>query len=308
MIRRRIARDFKLPIDFFDDESWNFYIKLYGKEDLVQKIKEGIDKYYGGEDTRFESEYSKILDTMMNNIKSTETYKNFITATLPTSEEQYKNGDVYNQECIGKEFTSMDLKMGNFQSLLSYSPDMFPGIKIDKESIENTYRSFLEGYCDNDFILWYFMKSKHYRQVLFGNCNPRRQVHLQNYLISLASKMMKARDRVKCRTGADEIIFNGALPDISETIRKNLGIYVKIETYTLIGWEFITGSGHYIWAYEKRFKDKASDFKCIPRLYYAQVYEAIHGIEPNAQNLDLLVQVEKEKAYFKDRLVLCKKP
>ena len=79
--------------------------------------------------------------------------------------------DIFHKDNCDKVFLSIDMIQANFNSLRHYDPSIFNG--------KNTWESYIAEYTDNA----HFIESKYIRQVIFGACNPNRQVMYEKYLM-----------------------------------------------------------------------------------------------------------------------------
>ena len=78
--------------------------------------------------------------------------------------------DIFKPSNDGKLFISIDMRKANFSALKNYDSGIFDSV--------DTWEEFISRYTDNKHII----NSKYIRQVILGNCNPKRQVTYENIL------------------------------------------------------------------------------------------------------------------------------
>ena len=129
---------------------------------------------YKNEQEYFE-EYKRVKEAAMDFIKNSEGYKDFIDEddnlfSLHPDLNIISNS-IYHPSNDGRIFISIDMKQANYSALNYYDPSIF-----DNKSWED----FLRKFTDNEHII----KSKYIRQVILGNCNAKRQIAFEKYLMS----------------------------------------------------------------------------------------------------------------------------
>lgn len=162
--------------------------------------------------------------------------------------------DIFKPSNDGKLFISIDMRKANFSALKNYDSSIF-----DRA---NTWEEFIGKYTDNKHII----NSKYIRQVILGNCNPRRQVTYEKYLMGgildyIHEFFIHISNCVFFSN--DEIVF-----DITDTYNENTikflklclqeksVVPVKCEVFTLHKINGIQG-------YYKELEDGKTEFKCL---------------------------------------------
>lgn len=128
---------------------------------------------YSCEQDYFE-EYNRVKDAAINAIKESEGFLKFNSDDMNNFSVKYTNlpsKDIYKEANVEKLFISIDMKKANFSALWHYDSSIFGGSK--------TWEEFIEKYTTNKHII----NSKYIRQVILGNCNPRRQVTYEKYIM-----------------------------------------------------------------------------------------------------------------------------
>ena len=142
-------------------EKWNIFI------DELQR--------YNCEQDYFE-EYNRVKDVAILSIKESEAYKRFNEEDMNKYRVTHKNlpnKDIFKPSNDGKLFISIDMRKANFSSLYHYNNSMFSGAK--------TWEEFISKFTENKHII----NSKYIRQVILGNCNPKRHITYEKYLMNV---------------------------------------------------------------------------------------------------------------------------
>lgn len=329
-LKKRFVDDLKFPITVFEDGYWEFYLELYEREfhvkTLWEKLLEDIEGEYEGNIQSFLSDFYKMREEIITSIKTSEEYQQFNNENM---EEKFgiknlpffgvKKSDIYNEGFVNSWYISLDLKKANFQALNYYNHRIFNKERpnVDLDTYYNDWiNSFIEG---KQTLSWYAPISKYLRQVIFGNCNPSRQITVERYLIGnfcsklLESNILQGKNAEVVEFGTDEIVlklenindwceeeFQGQIKNLCDT----MGITVKAKVFFLTSIEFKTPNDHTIRVYKKQFNTGEFEYKAINRFWYAQVYELLNNIQPDPENRDLAFYQEKEIAKFVERIRL----
>lgn len=167
----------------------NIPIKIF-KEPYFTKRLWALDSYYNtwtrwcnfvyelskykNEQEYFE-EYNRVKEAAMDFIKNSEGYKSFLAEDMNLfsipSDLNISSNSIYHPSNNNRLFITIDMKQANYSALNYYNPSIF-----DNKSWEY----FLRKFTNNDHII----RSKYIRQVILGNCNPKRQITYEKYLMS----------------------------------------------------------------------------------------------------------------------------
>lgn len=175
-LKERFCRDCNLPIKLFDEPYFMNRIKLldkvYGCE---AKFNNFLEEYFKAgyiNEEEYFAEYNRVKDAAINFIKNTEAYQRFnacdmneyrVNLQLPSSE-------IYKPSNSGRHFISIDMKKANFNALHNYDATIFDGC--------STWEEFIQKFTSNTHII----SSKYIRQVILGNCNPKRHIAYEKYI------------------------------------------------------------------------------------------------------------------------------
>lgn len=138
-----------------------------------------LEKYKCEQD--YLEEYNRVKDAAINDIKLSDGYNRFNEEDMGKYSVKYKDlpsKDIYKSSNDGKLFISIDMRKANFSALKFYDKSIF--------SNADTWEKFIGGYTENKHIV----NSKYIRQVILGNCNPKRQVTYEKYLMDLVLEVL----------------------------------------------------------------------------------------------------------------------
>lgn len=202
-------------------------------------------------------------DAVILDIKNTEIYQKFNEEDMnkyAVSHKNLPNKDIFKPSNDGKCFISIDMRKANFSSLHHYDSNIFSGA--------SSWEEFIGRYTDNQHII----NSKYIRQVILGNCNPKRHITYEKYLmdgvLTYLTDVFVSMDRVVFFSN-DEIVI-----DISDMNRnkqerivfaisngmKDMPVPLKTELFVL---HKIVGTDGY---YKEILKDNGNteiEFKCL---------------------------------------------
>lgn len=210
---KRFTRDYKVPITIFIPELFEERLEVLGyfKPDLENTWNYFIEMMKGFEYTQGYFEvYNEMKDLMISFIKESEGYKRFnesedmnnFQVVEPIRRMNLPSKDIFKPSYAGKVFRSFDMRQANFHALQHYSRDMFR----DRGNWEEFVMDFVPKEME-----YYMMNSKYLREVVLGNCNPKRHITYEKFLMSLILKdllemMPDMKDRIVFFSN-DEVIF-----------------------------------------------------------------------------------------------------
>lgn len=299
-LRQRFCKDMNISIQLFETPYFEDRIKLMGFEKDYNDFVRFVTKEFNNEEEYF-AYYNELKDKMIDFIKNSEAYialqEDGLICKKPSL--NIKQGDTYKDSCVGKEFLSIDMKKANFSALVKYGK-----VTGTKFFDSYDYEKFIKQFTPYD----YFVKSKYIRQVVFGNCNPKRQIA---YETSLMSKVMNLITNNSELTGllmenvyslnSDEIIFDITGKDGKELVY-NLKTFLSMtEMYDLpLRVEaFKVGKLEGTKAYVKIFNNGADyELKCVNPYEAPFVYRYINMQEPT--KMDRYFLFEGQLARFEN--------
>lgn len=174
--KERFCKDCNIPIRIFQEpyftDRLTLYDKFYGTLGKWNVFLSELGKYHCEQD--YFEEYNRVKDAAILDIKSTEAYQKFNEEDMnkyAVSHKNLPNKDIFKLSNDGKCFISIDMRKANFSSLCHYNADIF--------GEANFWEEFIGRYTDNQHII----NSKYIRQVILGNCNPKRHITYEKYLM-----------------------------------------------------------------------------------------------------------------------------
>ena len=298
-LKKRFVRDFSIPIRIFDDPYFLKRIELFDSEfDTIKKwdmFVKTLDSYNTEEE--FFADYNRVKDEAIAFIQNSEGFKRFNSMdmsefAIPKEFQQLPSKDVFKKNNIGKEFISFDIKKANFNALRKFDLTIF--------DYAPTWEDFLRKFTDVEYII----NSKYIREVIFGNCNPKRITTYEKYLMSKFLTMCNFQIPDIKFYSNDEVIVSGYFwfLDImdSYTDRVNLfsNMYVPIRTERFVLAPVmqdgkIVGYNRKVFVTDTKTKN---DFKCIDAKMYPFVLRALKG-EPITDD-DLVFDFEGSLAKY----------
>lgn len=183
-LKARFCADNKISMQLYIEPYFTNRIKLFGYEEKYNNFISMIrDNFQNNEEAYFEL-YNKTKDDIINHIKNSKAFVllNSDDMNKYKCEFNIRQSDVYKLPNVGKTFISIDIRKANFSSIVHY------GIEHNTPFCESEYNwtEFMSQFTSIEHII----DSKYIRQVVFGNCNPKRQVTYEKYLMSLLLKEM----------------------------------------------------------------------------------------------------------------------
>lgn len=264
--KERFCKDCNIPLRLFQEPYFTDRLKLYdrfygtlSKWDLF--VKE-LEKYYCEQD--YFEEYNSIKDTVITNIKNSEGYQRFNNDDMNKFRIQnvnLPNKDIFKPSNDDKTFISIDMRKANFSALQHYDSSIFGGAPA--------WEDYISLYTDNGHII----NSKYIRQVILGNCNPKRHITYEKYLMDMiltGIEKYNLIDKVVFFSN-DEIVFE--LDEamnlktilymcrcLKEDIEEDFMLPMRVELFTL---HKINGTGGYYKEIIRENEEIAIEFKCL---------------------------------------------
>lgn len=234
-LNKRFCDDRKLPLKIYSGGIFIDRLKLFGEYDNYISYCQEVKRRFDDTQKYFEY-YNQVKDKAIDYIKCSETFQ------LLNSDDMNKytckcfpQSNVYKLSNVGKRFISIDMSKANFSALVAY------GRSVGTEFFKNfNYREFMEQFTDVEHII----NSKYIRQVIFGNCNPKRQVNYEKYIMgTLLDKLLNSQiisENHVSSLCSDEIILKAdglstvGMLEIQKIVDEmSLIVPLKIEYYQL---------------------------------------------------------------------------
>ena len=281
-LNKRFCKDNNLSINVYKEPYFTSRLKLYGCYDDYQDFVKMIEEKFSGNEESYFAYYNEVKDKIIDYIKNSATYKYLQTADMSalnyrgtTITSDYPDREVYKENLIGKSFISIDMCKANYTALVAYG--MQTELPFVPDEIGFNYYKFIKQFTDNTHII----NSKYIRQVVFGNCNPKRQIHFEKCMMLnllerlIHSKSINKEDIYSVR--ADEIIIDGFNPGL---------IHMLITTEFPVSFEYfklgrIYGTSGYI----KNIANNEIKIKCASSDELPFIYRLLKGEEVQPEDL-----------------------
>lgn len=181
-LKRRFIKDCNLPISLTDNP---YFMERLELQNLFTDAIDKFDRFcktlepFNNEQEYFEY-YRNLKESIIEDIKTSAGFErfnkyNFDHTSIFTKRDLYKE---FNDDCL---FISIDMVQANFNVLNFFDTSIF------------AYEDGSPCECWEDFIGQYtkdkhFAESKYIRQVILGNCNPKKQIQYQDYLMNILAE------------------------------------------------------------------------------------------------------------------------
>lgn len=220
-LKQRFAKNNNLPITVFQNPYFIQRLSLCEHLPQYRNCKEKFDLFcrelmtFHDEQHYFEY-YNRIKDTAMSYIKENEVWQEFNNTNISVLfadevQDSFNSRNLYIEDNHEHYFISIDMKQANFSALKHFNQNYAKSHKQLFDGYEN-WADFLAQITDCRHIT----ESKYIRQVILGNCNPKKQTKYEKALMSiLATKLKKATYQVFSVT-TDEIIIEADGFDIKD--------------------------------------------------------------------------------------------
>lgn len=236
--KERFCKDCNIPIRIFQEpyftDRLKLYDRFYGTLEKWDMFLNELQKYHCEQD--YFEEYNRVKDAAILDIKNSEAYQKFNNEDMNKYSVNHKdlpNKDIFKPSNDGMCFISIDMRKANFSSLYHYNSAIFGGA--------DSWEEFIGKYTDNRHII----NSKYIRQVILGNCNPKRHITYEKYLmdgvLTYLIEVYVSIDRVVFFSN-DEIVIDISDMDKAEQTSikfqiengmKDMTVPVRTELFTL---------------------------------------------------------------------------
>lgn len=264
-LKERFCKDCNIPLRLYKEpyfmDRLQLYDSYYNALDKWNIFVRELDKYKCEQD--YLEEYNRVKNAAINDIKISDGYKRFNEEDMNKYTVKYKDlpgKDIFKTSNNGKLFISIDMRKANFSALKFYNRSIFDNA--------DTWEKFIERYTEDKHIV----NSKYIRQVILGNCNPKRQVTYEKYLMGLVLEVLIDELGYSASDIAffsnDEIVID--VRKYEDCIRKRELIEWQIKGYFNIPFRIelfylrkITGTNGYYKEIVKNIIEREYEFKCL---------------------------------------------
>lgn len=307
-LMQRFCKDYNLPINVFNEEMFSYYSELYDffPKDRWENLCKKIEAEYDGNVDLWLDYCAKVRDAAIFGVMDTDEYKKFNSEdmskwSVDPSVPKIGEHSIYNHECRGNFFISVDLKKANFQAL------KWAGV-ID----DDTYDDFIKKFGGDDYI----SNSKYLRQVIFGKMNPGRTItvekHLMGKIYCLIHEQMETIGYSFYSFNSDELIFKKSdfgdsnfsmldMDNVVSKVREELGLDVRCECILVGELDIVNANGNKVDAYIKlNTLTNEETLKKASTTFYPQIYKIWKSTPIDKK--DLIFFFEDQLATFNEPL------
>lgn len=263
--KERFCKDCNIPIRLFQEPYFldriELFDKFYGTVEKWNRFVAELQKYNCEQD--YFEEYNCVKDAAINSIKEFESYQRFNSEDMnkfAITHKDLPNKDIFKPTNNEKIFISIDMRKANFSSLHSYDKGMFGNA--------DTWEQFISRFTDNEHII----NSKYIRQVILGNCNPKRHITYEKYLMDQTLSLLYdiiGEERIVFFSN-DEIVYDTTASNlhmlslvrncVEERLSTKSNIPFRVELFSL---HKINGTDGYCKKIYKENGEYDIEFKCL---------------------------------------------
>lgn len=263
--KERFCKDCNIPIRLFQEPYFldriELFDKFYGTVEKWNRFVAELQKYNCEQD--YFEEYNCVKDAAINSIKESESYQRFNSEDMnkfAITHKDLPNKDIFKPTNNEKIFISIDMRKANFSFLHSYDKGMFGNA--------DTWEQFISRFTDNEHII----NSKYIRQVILGNCNPKRHITYEKYLMDQTLSLLYdiiGEERIVFFSN-DEIVYDTTASNlhmlslvrncVEERLSTKSNIPFRVELFSL---HKINGTDGYCKKIYKENGEYDIEFKCL---------------------------------------------
>lgn len=179
-LKHRFVKDTRTPLTLLRSEYFLYRLKLYDESGLFPHLMEKWNHYvemldeFNNDQDYFEH-YGSVKDGIIDTVKGSEAYERFNTMDMNPFgvSTNFPKKDLFKPSFSGRYFVSIDMKKANFSSMSKFDPAMFNGCE--------TWEEFVGQFTTYNHII----ESKYIREASLGNCNPKRHITYERWLMSI---------------------------------------------------------------------------------------------------------------------------
>lgn len=291
-IKKRFCKDFRLPINLFDEPYFEYFVDLYDPLFSVKEKKGWLENVLVKceQQDDFFQQASGISNGIKELIKNTKAYNDFNTRNMDEFplKKNVSQQNIYIPENIGREMISIDLTKANYNSFRLFG--------LQEEIGCPTYDDLVKKFNTEK----YFLESKMIRQVIFGDLNPARQQRIQKYIIQELCEKLLANGCEITSASSDEIIIKNK-SDIVEVKSMLTDVNEQFKFFRVEKFHFDRVHDDFEYFVKKTTTENGEEkleFKNTPAFIFAQVYKQQYNMPLN--QYDMLFFHEGYLAEFKD--------
>lgn len=234
---RKLIKDFNYPLNYLDHKTTMSQLIVANRCDLTQGTGKMIkwahlfSTWPSQTQDRFMQAVNEAMDAIVTGLTSTTEYQHFsecdISKILPLTYTNIPNGDIYQEQNVGKTYISIDLKEAAFKALCYWNDKVSGGLL---PSGCRTYKELAQFHItdipvNEHVLLDYLMDSKQIRQVIFGKTNPKRIQHIERFMVQQLVEMIEQlgnliahKSIIPVKLNNDEAIYE-CTPEMEDIVK-----------------------------------------------------------------------------------------
>jgi hypothetical protein len=291
-IKKRFCKDFRLPINIYDDPYFEYFVELYDPLLSIKEKRQWLDSVLSKCNVQddFFQQATNVASGIKDLIKNSKAYNDFNTRDMKDFplKKNVSQQNIYIEENLGREMISVDLEKANFNAFRLFGLQE----EIGCQSYDDLVKKFTEEK--------YFRESKMIRQVIFGDLNPSRQQTIQKYIIqNLCETLLKNGCEISSASSDEIIIKNKSnileVKDMLKDVDSKFKFFrVEKFHFNKIGED----KDCFVKTTTKENGEEKVEFKNTPAFIFAQVFKHHYGMSLN--QYDMLFYHEGYLAEFKE--------
>lgn len=281
----RFIKDYSLPISNINEKNFEFQLDFF-QDKFESRTKwefmhDIIDEQFDGNHEAFLSACSNDIDTAVDKIKNSEGFKRFNEDKEFCDFKQITGIPTKFTPETGKTYVSVDLVKANFQALNTYDSSIFDN--------KGDYLAWLSTFASSE----YTKRSKYFRQVVFGMCNPSRQITREKSMVYHINEVITSTYEPHLKlvsANSDELIYEVIKEfkdmrnaDISYNVKSKTGYSVRSRMFYVTKYHLETKSGHKRNGfYVKNYLTGEDEAKCLEKQYTMIAECLMNGMDNNS--------------------------
>lgn len=276
--RKLFIKDYSLPIPVHMEPYFSYYMNLFDplyntkdKYKLLIDAKTILNK----QQTTLKDESYRIMNAIIIEVKRNPLYNELIKETKYDLKVLPNDVNIYGKN--KKFYISLDIIKANFTSAKFISPELV--LKC------NTWEDFMRKFTP----LEYFIQSKYFRQIVYGNLGIKKILSVQKYMLAELYDKIKDHVQISGKCASDELFIATTENDMIDDYQKIMLLVNDLPENMKHIWRIApisveplgTSNGHI----RKTFNNlnNLDDFKIeirnVNKDFYAQAYKYYIGEE-----------------------------
>lgn len=294
--RNQFIKDFELPIPVYKEPYFSYFIELYNEMyDTKDKLAIFMDaiSILKSEGKQLKKTSYEIMNKIVSEINSQPAYGRFTSSSNEYSKITLPNDiNIWNVHNTNwpNFYISCDIKKANFHAMKFYDKSLV----LNCDTWEQLIGKFTK--------IKYFIESKYFRQIVFGNLKGKRIGAIERYLHSYLYNEVKGVVNVCGKLSDDELIVKTTKDTIGDDVKKITEILNRLPENMQGIWRISSmyieplGTSPFfikktIIDLDKPFDDPTNfkvEIKCVGKDLYAQAYKFFKGQELTINDLKIM--------------------